>query len=301
VPPPALAAPPILAAKLGPAAAAIEARHRADVRAGRWRQLGIVLLLLALSLASGWYSEFSATRLLEGLPGVADYVGRTLPVLRAESLGADLREWYWNLGERLLLLVDTALIAYVGTVVGAGLALLLSFPASARHTPHPALAFAVRRVLETARSVPVLVFALIFVFAFGLGPLPGAMALAVHTMGALGKLYAEIHENAEAAPVEAVRAAGGSWVQQMRFGVLPQSMPGVVSYGLLRFEINVREASILGFVGAGGIGEELYTVVRRFEYADISALVLLILATVTLLDFACTRLRRRITGALSAA
>jgi len=86
----------------------------------------------------------------------------------------------------------------------------------------------------------------------------------------------------------------------MRFGVLPQSLPGVVSYGVLRFEINVREASILGFVGAGGIGEELYTVVRRFEYADISALVLLILATVTLLDFACTRLRRRITGELAA-
>ena len=288
-------------APLGTQAASIEARHRAELRSGWWRQAGILLLLLALSLASGWYSEFSAGRLVEGLPRIADYVGRTLPILRAETLGADLGEWYWNLGGWLLLLVDTALIAYVGTVVGAGLALLLSFPASARHTPHPALAFAVRRLLEGARSVPVLVFALIFVFAFGLGPLPGAMALAVHTMGALGKLYAEIHENAEPAPVEAVRAAGGSWAEQMRFGVLPQSMPGVMSYGLLRFEINVREASILGFVGAGGIGEELYTVVRRFEYADISALVLVILAAVTLLDFACTRLRRRITGALSAA
>ncbi len=294
---PTRAAPP----PLGPDAAAIEMRHHAAGLAGRWRGVGVVMLLLAMVLASGWYSEVDGGKLIDGLPRVANYVARTLPPLRLETLGADLGEWYWNLGEWLVLLLDTALIAYVGTVVGAGLALLLSFAASSAHSPSPALAFAVRRVLEAARSVPVLVFALIFVFAFGLGPLPGAMALAVHTMGALGKLYAEIHENAETGPVDAVRAAGGSWAQQMRFGVLPQSMPGVVSYGLLRFEINVREASVLGLVGAGGIGEELYTVVRRFEYVDISALVLLILATVTLLDFVCGRLRRRITGALSPA
>lgn len=292
---------PALPTPLGTEATAIEARHRAAMHAGYGRGAGATLLVLAAVLASGWYSEFDGGKLLEGLPRIADYIGRTLPPLHAATLGTDLAEWYWNLGEWLLLLVDTALIAYVGTVIGAGLALLLSFLASAAHTPHSAIAFAVRRVLETARAVPVLVFALIFVFAFGLGPLPGAMALAVHTMGALGKLYGEIHENADPAPVEAIRAAGGSWAQQMRFGVLPQSMPGVVSYGLLRFEINVREASILGFVGAGGIGEELYTVVRRFEYADISALVLLILAAVMLLDAVCSRLRRRITGALSAA
>ena len=294
--------PPLaLSAPLGADAAAIEARHRAAMRAGRTRLAVGTLLVLGGALASGWYSEVDGGKLLEGLPRIAGYIARTLPPLRAETLGADLAEWYWNLGDWLLLLLDTALIAYVGTAIGAGLALLLSFLASAVHAPNPTVAFAVRRVLETARAVPVLVFALIFVFAFGLGPLPGAMALAVHTMGALGKLYGEIHENAEPGPVEAIRAAGGSWAQQMRCGVLPQSMPGVVSYGLLRFEINVREASILGFVGAGGIGEELYTVVRRFEYTDISALVLLILATVILLDAACSRLRRRITGALSAA
>jgi len=280
---------------------ALENRHRDGERAV-WRRQGLIAAaLVAATLASGWYSEVDGGRLLDGLPRIANYIGRTLPPLRAETLGADLAEWYWNLGEWLVLLVDTALIAYVGTAFGAGAALLLSFPAAARFTPHPAVAFAVRRLLEAARAVPVLVFALIFVFAFGLGPLAGAMALAVHTMGALGKLYAEIHENALAGPVDAVRASGGSWTQQMRFGVLPQSMPGVVSYGVLRFEINVREASILGFVGAGGIGEELYTAVRRFEYSDISALVLLILLTVVLLDGVCTRLRRRITGALSAA
>jgi phosphonate transport system permease protein len=116
-------------------------------------------------------------------------------------------------------------------------------------------------------------------------------------MGALGKLFAEVHENADIRTVEAVRAAGGGWGQAMRYGVLPQSLPGVLSFGLLRFEINVREASVLGIVGAGGIGEELYLAVRQFEYPDISAILVLILLTVALIDQLCTRLRHRILGA----
>ena len=256
--------------------------------------------LLGLVLLSGWISEVDAVRFIEGLPRIANYIGRTLPALRPATLGEDIAAWYWDFGGWLVLLLDTALIAYIGTVLGVFAALVLSFAAAENLAPHPAVAFSARRLLEIARAVPVLVFALIFVFAFGLGPLAGVMALAVHCAGALGKLFAEVHENADRAPIEAVRTAGGNWAQQMRYGVLPQSLPGVVSYGLLRFEINVREASILGFVGAGGIGEELYLVVRRFEYTDISAIVLLILASVVLLDTVCGRLRTRITGALVA-
>jgi phosphonate transport system permease protein len=96
---------------------------------------------------------------------------------------------------------------------------------------------------------------------------------------------------------DAVRAAGGNWPQAMRFGVLPQSLPGVLSFGLLRFEINVREASVLGIVGAGGIGEELYLAVRQFEYPDISAILVLILLTVAAIDQLCTQLRHRVLGA----
>jgi phosphonate transport system permease protein len=125
------------------------------------------------------------------------------------------------------------------------------------------------------------------------------LAIAVHSAGALGKLFAEEHENASLAPMEAVRAAGGSWPAQMRFGIFPQSLPGVLSYGLLRFEINVREASVLGIVGAGGIGEELYLAVRQFEYQDISAILVLILATVAVIDLLCGRLRHRVLGSVA--
>jgi len=157
----------------------------------------------------------------------------------------------------------------------------------------------IRRILELMRTVPTLVLALIFVYAFGLGAFAGMLAIAVHSAGALGKLFAEEHENASLAQMEAARAAGGSWPAQMRFGIFPQSLPGILSYGLLRFEINVREASVLGIVGAGGIGEELYLAVRQFEYQDISAILVLILATVTGIDLVCGRLRRRVLGSVS--
>jgi phosphonate transport system permease protein len=202
----------------------------------------------------------------------------------------------WGLDLWIALLLDTLLIAYVGTVLGAAAALLLSFPAATTLAPRWAVAVS-RRTLEVARTVPTLVYALVFVYAFGLGPLAGVMALAVHTMGALGKLFAEVHENADLRTVDAIRSAGGTWTQAMRFGVLPQSLPGVLSFGLLRFEINVREASVLGIVGAGGIGEELYLSVRQFSYPDISAIILLLLLTVTAIDMLCGRLRARVIGA----
>ncbi|PWS36832.1 phosphonate ABC transporter, permease protein PhnE [Falsiroseomonas bella] len=282
-----------------PGGEAVRAAEQAWLRRRRGRRLSFTvwgaLFLLALGAASE-IGEVSLARLAAGLPMAADYIGRTIPTLRWASLGEDLAEWMWGLDAWVLLLLDTILIAYTGTVLGAAAALLLSFPAASTLAPRWAVG-ASRRVLELARTVPTLVFALIFVYAFGLGPLAGVMAIALHSMGALGKLFAEVHENADLRPVEAVRAAGGSWGEAMRFGVLPQSLPGLLSFGLLRFEINVREASVLGIVGAGGIGEELYLSVRQFSYPDISAILLLLLATVTAIDLLCAALRRRVIGA----
>ncbi|MBR0673797.1 phosphonate ABC transporter, permease protein PhnE, partial [Neoroseomonas soli] len=254
---------------------------------------------LAAVLLAGWVGEVSLPRLLRGLPLALDYVARTLPVLRWESLGADVADWMWGLPDWLVLLGDTLLMAYVGTVLGGFVALLLSFPAAATLAPRRVVAVA-RRTLEVARTVPTLVLALIFVYAFGLGAFAGVLAIAVHTAGALGKLFAEEHENAHLGPMEAVRAAGGPWPLQMRYGILPQSLPGMLSLGLLRFEVNVREASVLGIVGAGGIGEELYLAVRQFEYQDISAILVLILATVAAIDLLCGALRRRVLGVRAA-
>ncbi|MBU8541541.1 phosphonate ABC transporter, permease protein PhnE [Falsiroseomonas tokyonensis] len=268
-------------------------RQTSRRRLARGLWLAVFLLLVAVAAQLG---EVSLARLAAGIPMALDYIWRTIPVLRAETLWADLAEWMWGLDLWVGLLLDTVLIAYTGTVLGAGAALLLSFPAAT--TLAPAWSVSVtRRLLELARTVPVLVFALIFVYAFGLGPFAGVLAIALHTMGALGKQFAELHENADLGPVDALRATGSGWGQAMRYGVLPQSLPGLLSLGLLRFEINVREASVLGIVGAGGIGEELYLSVRQFSYPDISAILLLILLAVTLIDLGCERLRHRVIGA----
>jgi phosphonate transport system permease protein len=138
------------------------------------------------------------------------------------------------------------------------------------------------------------VFALIFVVAFGLGPLPGVLAIAIHTTGALGKLFAEVVDNIHPGPVEGVRSSGGSWFAQVRFGAVPQVLSNFVSYALLRFEINVRGAAVMGFVGAGGIGEELILAIRKFFYADVSAILVMIMACVVAIDLVSAGVRHRL-------
>src|SRR5215475_1574510 len=134
------------------------------------------------------------------------------------------------------------------------------------------------------------------VLAFGLGPMAGVLAIAIHSTGALGKLFSEIVENADMKPVEGVRSTGASWLSCMRFAVLPQVIAGYASYALLRFEINVREASVMGFVGAGGIGQELVVAIRKFYYSDVSAILITIIVTVFLIDIATGWLRARLFG-----
>ena len=267
-------------------------RRRRDALVGA---LGFAVLLLA-SLA---ISEVNPKRLAEGVPGMLGYIGGTLPVLRLRSLVPDLAEWYWGLGQWLLLLGDTLLIAFMGTVLGALAAAVLSFPASRTLVRGRGVYFGARRGLEIARTVPELVYALIFVYAFGLGPLPGVLAIAVHSAGALGKLFAEANENADLGPLEGLYASGATWAAGMRYAIVPQVLPAFLGYTLLRFEINVRSSAVLGFVGAGGIGQELYTVIRQFLYVDISAIVLLLIATVVVIDLVCERLRHRVIGAVA--
>ena len=137
---------------------------------------------------------------------------------------------------------------------------------------------------------------MIFVFSFGIGPFPGILAIAIHTAGALGKLFSEVNENLDEKAIEGVRASGGNWFEVIRFAVVPQVLPNFTSYTLLRFEINVRAASVIGFVGAGGIGQELMFVIRQFVYTDISAIVLMIILTVIAIDLTCESLRHRLIG-----
>lgn len=274
---------------------AVFERARAAVLAERRGATWTAWLVFALAVAgSTWISEVSLVNLAKGLPGVANYFREVVPVIRLESPVADVRVWYWGFWKWLGLLGDTILIAWLGTLIGGVAGLLLSFLASRNLAPSRTASFLARRFMEFARSVPELVFALIFVFSFGLGLFPGVLAIAVHTTGGLGKLFAEAMENAAKGPIEGLKASGASWAQTMRFAVVPQVLPNVLSYGLMRFEINVRSASVLGFVGAGGIGQELMLVIRQFVYEDVSAITLMIILAVVCTDLICERLRTRV-------
>ncbi|MCT7373685.1 phosphonate ABC transporter, permease protein PhnE [Chelativorans salis] len=247
-----------------------------------------------VTLASG--ERVSMWKIWAGVPRLGEYLEKTLPVLRWESLGADLAEWFWRWQTWLRLLLETVLIAYMATLFGVVGAFVLSFPASRNLSPNRFVLNLTRRYLEIIRTVPELVWALIFVFCFGVGPMAGVLAIGLHATGSLGKLYSEANENIDMRPVEGVKAAGGNWFQQIRYGVVPQVIPNIISYTLLRFEINVRASSIIGFVGAGGLGQEIRTAMSLQEYTDLSALFVIIFATVILIDFLSEKLRHRIIG-----
>ena len=224
------------------------------------------------------------------------YFDRILTLENGSRVWTDFGEWFWGWKKWLLLLGETILISYVGTLIGAVFAFALNFFAAENTSPAPWLRFTIRRLLEFARTVPGIVFALIFVIAFGLGPMAGVLAIAIHSTGALGKQFSEIVENADMKPVEGVRSTGASWTNCMRFAVLPQVAAGYASYALLRFEINVREASVMGFVGAGGIGQELVVAIRKFYYSDVSAILVTIIITVFVIDITTGWLRGKLFG-----
>jgi len=278
------------------AVARFHARYAAMARRKRRNDILFALGFAACLAASMVIGDFDPVKIWNGLPRLHEFIVKILPLLRWDSLGADFAEWFLPAKLWLKLLIETVLIAFLATVFGVCGAFLLSFPASRNLVRNRAVLFLSRRALEIARTVPDLVYALIFVFCFGIGPLAGVLAIAVHTMGALGKLYSEVNENIDMKPVEGLRAAGANWLQMVRYAVVPQVLPNHVSYTLLRFEINVRSSSIIGFVGAGGLGQEIRTAISFQYYTDISALFLIILATVAVIDLVCERIRPHFIG-----
>jgi phosphonate transport system permease protein len=277
-------------------AAAIRTAYADVQRAKRLRTLGGFAILAIACLIAAWMAEVSPSKFADGIPRFFNYFTNLVPTLTLANFGADMAEWYWGFNRWMRLLFDTILIAYAGTIIGALIGGYLSFVAAGTLTQTKWLVFITRRFLEFCRTVPEIVFALIFIVAFGLGPLPGVMAIAIHTIGALGKLFSEVNENASLKPVEGVISTGAGWHAAMIFGVLPQVLPNFVSYALLRFEVNIRGAAVMGFVGAGGIGQELVTAIRQFYYTDISAILILIIATVMLVDIGTEKLRNMIVG-----
>ncbi len=231
--------------------------------------------------------DFSPLRILRGLSRLGDFALLMLP----PSPGGHLLAFLHALGETLA-------IAFLGTLAAAVLALPVAFLAARNAMPSAPLRFATKRFLDVVRSVDVLIWALVWINVVGLGPFAGALAIACADFGALGKLFAEAIETADRRPQEGVRAAGGNGLHHVRFGLLPSVLPVLASQTLYFFESNTRSATIIGIVGAGGIGQYLTELIRVLELQQVSFLVLMILITVAAIDLVSGRLRRAIIGAV---
>jgi phosphonate transport system permease protein len=272
------------------------AAYDASVRTRRLHTLFVLACIVAAMLLASVSAEVSPARLVDNIGRFPSYIIRLFQLESGQPAWTDFTEWFWGLPRWLRLLGETLLMAYVGTLLGAVGAFGLSFLAAANVGPSRWLRFAVRRVCELCRTIPLLVFALLFVIAFGLGPMAGVLAVIIHTLGALVKQFAEVVENVDMKPVEGVSSTGAPWHVAMRYGALPQVTSNFVSYTLLRFEINVRESAVMGFVGAGGIGQDLIEAIRKFYYSDVSAILLLILVTVAIIDTLTSNVRHQLIG-----
>src|SRR5882757_481774 len=276
--------------------AVLNVAYRKAVARKRLRMTLAAAVFFAALVVAAIGAEVNPATFIAKIGNFVSYFDRIGTLESGARVWTDIGEWLWGWRKWLSMLGETILISYVGTLFGAILAFALNFFAAENTSPSPWLRFVVKRFLEFCRTVPGIVFALIFVIAFGLGPMAGVLAIAIHSTGALGKLFSEIVENADMKPIEGLRSTGAGWMSCMRFAVLPQVSAGFASYSLLRFEINVREASVMGFVGAGGIGQELVVAVRKFYYSDVSAILLLIIVTVFVIDIGTGWIRGRLFG-----
>ena len=275
---------------------ALLADYQREVGRRRRQSLLVLAILAILIVMAGHVGEVDLENLFRHISSFTSYFGRIIPKLTFANFGADAADWYWNLAGWLKLLLDTVLIAYLGTLIGAAGAFMFAFFAAANLAPNNILRWSIKRIFEFCRTVPDLVFALMFVSAFGLGPLAGILAISIHSFGTLGKLFTEAIENIDMKPVEGVRSTGSRFVEIVRFGALPQVTSTFASYALLRFEINVRSGSVVGMVGAGGIGQDLFVAIRKFYYTDVSAILLMIIVCVAIIDLVTERIRHRLSG-----
>lgn len=245
-----------------------------------WSIAGLILAI-AILIYSGIVSDLSFVELIEGTGAMVNMVVKFFP--------PDFTRW-WSYFQAT---IETIAMGIWGTLLAVIVAIPLSILASENVCPSWVV-FPVRRLLDAMRAINELVFALIFIVAVGLGPFAGVLALFVHTAGALGKLFSEAIEAIEPGPVEGIRATGASKMQEIIFGVIPQVIPLWTSFTLYRFESNVRSASVLGIVGAGGIGVALYQNFRAFNYQNVCAILIILIVTVGVIDTISARIRNRL-------
>ncbi len=254
---------------------------------------GILLAVFVALMASGWQlaEDRNAGGFLNGLHQVFAFPSEVLA--EAWDKRAALPAIFLA---HVPALIETLNIAAVATLLGALAATMLSLLATRGLARWPALIPLFRRTMDALRAIPEIVIALVLIFIFGGGPVPAVIAIALHTGGALGKLFSEVAENADLKPVEGLTSVGATWGQRMWLGVIPQVAPNWLSYALLRFEINVRASAILGFVGEGGIGYDLKITMQwgQGRYDEVVAIFALLFLTIVVIDQISDRYRGRL-------
>jgi phosphonate transport system permease protein len=270
--------------------AEILARHRDAIRGSlktRLATIGTVVVLAGLFLYGLSTLETTLGRFLSGFGNLGTFVALMLP--------PDPGSWA-RAGIFVHALFETVAIAFLGTILAAILALPLGFVAARNVVANRIVHFLARRSLDTIRGVDALIWALIWVNVVGLGPFAGMLAIMTADLGAFGKLYSEAIEAADRKPVEGVTSVGGGKAHEIRFGLLPQVLPVIASQVLYFIESNTRSSTIIGIVGAGGIGLYLAETIRTLEWQQVSFLILLILAAVSAIDVLSGKLRFAIIG-----
>lgn len=256
----------------------------AKQRGTRWA-MPIVVAALVLFIF-GWSAndlDLSPGRFFEGIPNLVEFIARMFP------------PDFSVMGRLLGPIIVTVEVALWGTALAVVLSLVLALGAARNLLGRNIVVYAVSRaVLSVLRSLPDIIWALIFVAAVGLGPFPGVLALTVYSCGELGKLYAEAVENIDPGPREALESTGAGLFTTIRWAVLPQVLPEMITYSLYRLESNVRHAFVLGMVGAGGLGFELTVAMKLFRYEQVSAIIIVIILTVATIDFVSSRIRARV-------
>jgi phosphonate transport system permease protein len=269
----------------------LRAAHPAEFRAitpARLATLAVLLAMTGLFALGVWRLEIDTARLLSGVGRLLDFVVLMIPP--APTQGA-------SLAGVLRALAETLAIAFLGTLLAAIIAFPIGFLAARNATVNQALRFVTRRGLDGLRGIDALIWALIWVSVVGLGPFAGVLAIMMNDIGTFGKLYSEAIEAADRKPQEGVVASGGSGVQRVRFGIIPEVLPVIAGQTLYFFESNVRSSTIIGIVGAGGVGLVLAEMIRTLEWQAVSMIILLILVMVAVIDLVSGRLRRRLIGA----
>ena len=292
----------------------------APPRPRRGKKCFAALTIGAVLLAWSFHgAKIRAGELVQGIPQIGQTLARMLPpdfskiteakhyyfpenlswrelLLPAPLSEADARaksRWWDNTFPQTVMgaTLETIQMAMAGTFLALLVAFPLGFLAARNTTPHPLVYQGVRLVLNLVRTIPDLALGLLFVAAVGLGAFAGTIALAIHTATVLGKLLSESVENIDEGVVEAIRATGAGYSQILSFAVLPQILPDLISFTLYRFETNIRAASVLGLIGAGGIGYLMNTSFRTFQYQEAAAIVLVLIGLVMLVDYLSSRLR----------